>query len=388
MKFSVLIPTRNRLELLKYAVETVLRQDYSDWELVIADNDSEQDVAAYAETLRDRRVRYFRTQGFLPVTENWNFALSKSTGDYVIMLGDDDCLLKGYFKLQADLIERYSRPDFIYTDAFQYAYPGVIPGYPEGLLQIGYTEFLGDSREPFLLPRAEALKAVGNSMRFRVTFGYNTQHFLVSRRLIDSLSRVGPFFQSPYPDYYAANALFLTAERALIVPGPMVVIGISSKSFGFYYFNRREDEGVSFLNNPVSEQMAAELAQTLLPGSAMNTSWLVAMETLKRNFPSEASFPVDRHRYRLLQIISIWRNRGIRGLVRVLRRLSLTEILLISMLAAALAVVRVMPGRLSQALYERLVHTLGAYPGFDHRRKSVPYRNILEVFENLDPDYY
>lgn len=33
--FSVVIPTHNRLDLLKDAVETVLKQDYSDWELVI-----------------------------------------------------------------------------------------------------------------------------------------------------------------------------------------------------------------------------------------------------------------------------------------------------------------------------------------------------------------
>ena len=38
MKFSVLLPTRNRLEYLRFAVESVLRQDDPGWELVISDN--------------------------------------------------------------------------------------------------------------------------------------------------------------------------------------------------------------------------------------------------------------------------------------------------------------------------------------------------------------
>src|SRR5436309_15029243 len=33
VKFSVLLPTRNRLDLLKQAIETVRRQDYADWEI-------------------------------------------------------------------------------------------------------------------------------------------------------------------------------------------------------------------------------------------------------------------------------------------------------------------------------------------------------------------
>ena len=48
---SVLLPTRNRLEFLRYAVETVLRQDDQDLEIVVSDNDSEDDIAGHVERL-------------------------------------------------------------------------------------------------------------------------------------------------------------------------------------------------------------------------------------------------------------------------------------------------------------------------------------------------
>ena len=57
---SVLLPTRNRLEFLRYALETVLRQDDGDWEIVVSDNDSEEDIAGHVAGLGDDRVRYVR----------------------------------------------------------------------------------------------------------------------------------------------------------------------------------------------------------------------------------------------------------------------------------------------------------------------------------------
>ena len=62
---SVLLPTRNRLEFLRYAIETVLRQDDPDWEIVVSDNDSGEDIAGHLDGLADERIRYVRTASFM-----------------------------------------------------------------------------------------------------------------------------------------------------------------------------------------------------------------------------------------------------------------------------------------------------------------------------------
>ena len=79
MNFSVLLPTRNRLEYLRYAVETIRRQDVPDWEIVISDNCSEDDISGFVAKLSDPRIRYVRTESPLPVTDNWNNALNHSS---------------------------------------------------------------------------------------------------------------------------------------------------------------------------------------------------------------------------------------------------------------------------------------------------------------------
>jgi glycosyltransferase involved in cell wall biosynthesis len=376
MKFSVLLPTRNRLELLSHAVETVLRQDYEDWEIIISDNCSEQNIEEYVKSLRDDRVKYYRTEGYVPVTENWNNALYRSSGDYVIMLGDDDCLMKGYFQIVDGLAKRFNDPDFIYSRVFLYAYPGVMPNYPDGLLQTnGCAEFFDEKTEPFLLEIKKARALVRQSMNFKLSFDYNMQYSIVSRKAINSLPK-GTFFQSPYPDYYASNLLFLKAERIVICPMPLVTIGVSPKSFGAYYFNDKEEQGVEFL----------------LPGPNMNTSWLLAMEALKVNYGPDIRSRVNYRRYRALQMVGLYDNCRSTGtacndsLAGVWKQLTEWERFSFKIRLSILSVLE----RSFHALHcVRLLRAMlgfsSPYPENAPPRCSRRYNNILEVFEQVEP---
>ena len=193
MRYSVLLPTRNRLAYLRYAVETALGQGYDDMEIVVSDNYSEDDIAGYVASLGDRRVKYVRTDRPVPVTDNWNNALDHSSGDYVVMLGDDDCLLDGYFEAMDELLGKYDAPEVVRTRALLYAYPGVMPGYPDGFLQ-PFPEsgvFKSQADAPFWIERDEGAALVQDSLNFRMRFGYNMQFSLISRALIDELRSTG-----------------------------------------------------------------------------------------------------------------------------------------------------------------------------------------------------
>ena len=393
MKFSVLLPTRNRLNLLAYAVETVRRQDYQDWEIVISDNFSDEDIAGFVKSLDDPRILYHRTDSFIPVTDNWNNALEKCSGDYVIMLGDDDCIMKGCLSSLRGLIEAYGRPDFIYTSALLYAYPGVIPGVKDGFLQpYGYAPFLQGAEEPFWLDRKTAVDLVRESMRFRVVFGYNMQFSVISRGTIDSLKKKGPFFQSPYPDYYATNAMLLDAERILVFPKPLVTIGISPKSFGFYYFNESEEDGVQFLKNIPDRDILSRVEEIVLPGTNMNTSWLLAMETVKAHYGAAAGVEVDYGRYRFLQALHVVakcvakeRPDGA-AFSGLWSRLTMGEKvrygLWLRLLLGALAFI---PREKRKKVMNRILAATGTYPAYDPGKIPGNFHNIVEVFEQVDP---
>ena len=302
-RYSVLLPTRNRLEYLRGAVESVRRQDYDDYEIIISDNASEQPIEEFVQSLGDPRVRYLRSDEFLPVTKNWNRALDASTGEYVIMLGDDDGLMAGYFARMDALIERFDSPELIHTNGYLYAWPGAVQGSPAGYTAT-WTYDLFHRRDPYVLDREVARRIVALTFDFVVGFGWNMQLSLVRRSLVDEMKRHGDFYQSPYPDYYATNALVMKSKRTVVCPDPVITVGITPASFGSYYFGGKEKAGVAFLNNVMPEEKQ-RLSSVVLPGEEHNTSWLLSLEVLKRSLPEEMEpFRISYQRYRWLQL---WR---------------------------------------------------------------------------------
>lgn len=106
MKFSVTIPAY-KSRYLAEAIASVVSQTYDDWELIIVDDCSPENLRDVAAPyLADSRVRYYRNEqncGAVNVIDNWNACLGYCTGEYVICIGDDDrllpCCLAEYRKL-------------------------------------------------------------------------------------------------------------------------------------------------------------------------------------------------------------------------------------------------------------------------------------------------
>lgn len=95
---SVGIPTYNRAERLRGAVESVLAQDHPAIEVVISDNASTDGTEALGRSLAaaDPRVRYLRNEVNVGPTANFNLVRAASRGEYLLWLGDDDRLSPDY----------------------------------------------------------------------------------------------------------------------------------------------------------------------------------------------------------------------------------------------------------------------------------------------------
>lgn len=390
MRYSVLLPTHNRLEYLRYAVETVRRQDLPDWEIVISDNNSADDIAGFVHSLGDARIKYWRTDSFLPVTENWNNALAHSSGDYVVMLGDDDGLMPGYFSTIERLLADFPDPDFAYTSAYFYAYPGVMPDTPDGFLRRDQSPKLL-AEAPYWLTADRALEIAKGYLNFRMPVASNMQFSLISRRKINEMSVDGPFFRSPYPDFYATPRLFLTSSRILICPSPLVVIGITPKSYGYFHFNNRAADGVKFLNNEGSLYGDAPGKSILLPGTSYYDSWLLAANALYESMGSEAGLRPNYRRYRFLQIVHVYKRfyldhtlpiealKRLKVLMRVWERLVYGLGLLL-----AFKIIDLTPKQAAQRIVGRLRSLIGQHAISVEQGATARFGNLLEVYESFD----
>lgn len=392
IKFTVLLPTRNRLEYLRYAITSVLEQDYENWEIIVSDNFSEEDIEGYVSSLNDKRIKFFRTSSFVPVTENWNNALNQSTGDYVIMLGDDDSLLRGYFRTCLDLLQAHHLPELLYTSAYLYAYPEVLPDQPNGYLHTWENAcFLSNKSSPYLLDKQTRFNLVKKTLNFNVMFNFNAQFSLVSRALITRLQSYGPFYQSPYPDYYSTTVMMLKADSVLAVPNRLVVVGISPKSFGYYYFNNKEQLGNEMLKNIPEEKIYLNLKKVLLPGSNMNSSWLFSMECIKNNFKNEFKLSVNYKKYRLLQTLHIYKGyvckeeTSFRELIKNTKKLKIWEkfAYCIPLQILAKLIHLRYDGNKRKEWFNRLLYSFSHPSHGSSKRIEIQSKNILDVFRKI-----
>jgi glycosyltransferase involved in cell wall biosynthesis len=91
-KISVCIPTYNRANLLKQAIESVLSQTFTDFELLISDNASQDETSKVIQSFRDPRITYIRKAKNIGLVDNWNSCLATARGPYVTILSDDDLM--------------------------------------------------------------------------------------------------------------------------------------------------------------------------------------------------------------------------------------------------------------------------------------------------------
>lgn len=314
--FSILLPSRNRVTLLRRAIQSVLDQDCGDFEIIVADNASEEDYAGAVQAFDDHRIRLVRAAKPLAVHENWRLALSFARGRLIMMLGDDDALLRDALSRVRAVAQAENAPDLIYAMACHYAYPGVVPDNPDGFFLAVRNAAVFDAGEaPYPLAPGCAAALARKAFRFRHHISFNAQHFVWSQALVARMTAAGGLFGEPYPDYFAAVASFLMARRIVVMPEPVAVIGVADRSFGAYFVSGREDAGFDMLRLSAEPDPALELEDAsdaaqarealAIGGSRHYRNWLLSLMRLRAAHHVCAEMAIDWRAYRRIQLIHL-----------------------------------------------------------------------------------
>jgi len=102
--FSVIIPTYNRLELLKRAIDSVLKQTFQEFEIIVVDDCSTDGTWEWLSATNDSRIKHYKNTKNKGPSTNRNFAVSKSIFNYIAFLDDDDFWFENHLSSLKDLI--------------------------------------------------------------------------------------------------------------------------------------------------------------------------------------------------------------------------------------------------------------------------------------------
>lgn len=114
-KVSVIIPTYNRLPMLKEAVQSVLAQDYEDFELIVVD-DGSTDGTSEAMKQYGGRVKVIQHSENRGVSAARNRGILQAKGKYIAFLDSDDLWGKGKLKAQVTFLDENPPYPLCYTD--------------------------------------------------------------------------------------------------------------------------------------------------------------------------------------------------------------------------------------------------------------------------------
>lgn len=100
-KYSIIIPVNNVINYLPGAIESIISQDYNNYELIISDDSSTDGTAEYVDTLSHHAIRVIHTPKRMTTAEHFDWALTHAKGEWCIFVGGDDGL-QPYFFILAD----------------------------------------------------------------------------------------------------------------------------------------------------------------------------------------------------------------------------------------------------------------------------------------------
>lgn len=106
-QISIFIPVYNDARWIPGAIESVLAQGHQDWEIVVGDNVSTDDVAPIVAGYDDARIRYHRWETHVPIDENFNRTATLTRYPWVQLLCADDRLRPGCLERIAEAIDEH-----------------------------------------------------------------------------------------------------------------------------------------------------------------------------------------------------------------------------------------------------------------------------------------
>lgn len=108
---SIAIPAY-KATYLKEAIESVLSQTYTNFELIIVNDKSPEDIDSIVQCFKDSRIRYYKNKinlGKKSIVHNWNKCLSYAKGEFFVLLCDDDVMKPQFLSTMLRYASKYKQ---------------------------------------------------------------------------------------------------------------------------------------------------------------------------------------------------------------------------------------------------------------------------------------
>jgi len=227
-RYSVIIPTRDRPDTLRWSIQTALAMQ-GDFEVVVQDNAGGADTRAVIHAFDDPRLVWSRTDVPLPMSENWEQALDRCSGEWIHVIGDDDGMMPGACTFMDMLLTQVPEAEVVSWTPHTYWWPDCVVGYNRNRLYVRLPGVTG-WQSARSIEQAYFGQRVGWDALPMI---YNA---FVRRSVIERVrKKAGAYFPTMAPDIFSGMANLWAVERFVRAGAALSVRGTSRHSIGVAY---------------------------------------------------------------------------------------------------------------------------------------------------------
>lgn len=115
--FTIGIPNYERPQYLREALQSILAQSFTDFEVIVSDDCSQADIASVISEFADPRLRWVRQKKNLGAVANFNYVIGQARGRYIVFHQNDDLLHQDFLLRAYEAFQR--NPDAVlYASCF------------------------------------------------------------------------------------------------------------------------------------------------------------------------------------------------------------------------------------------------------------------------------
>ena len=114
------MPTYNRAHLIGETVDSIRNQTFSNWELLIMDDGSDDNTEEIIEQYSDDRIRFYKAGRTGAVSKLKNIAIKKARGELIAFIDSDDLWAATKLEKQLGVIEQYPEAGFCLTGGYNF----------------------------------------------------------------------------------------------------------------------------------------------------------------------------------------------------------------------------------------------------------------------------